>query len=92
MAKSTFLLLGLIASPIAPALARLYTIVNKCPMDINLIVNGQSQGNLAAKGGLVTKTYPENWSGIIYTDTNGGDPATGEFTTRAGFHGEASVK
>lgn len=92
MAKMTFLLLGLIGLPFAPALARLYTIVNKCPTDINLIVNGQSQGNLAAKGGLITKTYPQNWTGIIYTDTNGGDAATGEFTTRAGFHGDVSFK
>ncbi|KAF9466903.1 ricin B lectin domain-containing protein [Collybia nuda] len=89
MAKSTLMLLSLIASSAIPALAdRLYTIVNKCPMDINLIVNGESQGNLAAKGGLVIRTYPENWSGIIYTDTNGGNPETGEYTTRAGFNGE----
>jgi hypothetical protein len=89
MLKSSLLTLCLSALPILPVLGRQYTIVNKCPMDINLIINGQGQGNLA-KGASVGRTYPETWSGFIYTDTNGGNATTGEYTTRAGFYGEAS--
>ncbi|KAF8890489.1 hypothetical protein BD779DRAFT_1469382 [Infundibulicybe gibba] len=74
--------------PIIRALARDYTIINRCPTDITLFVNGQNEGVLRANGGSVDKPYPKPWSGFIYTDANGGNGATGSGTTRAGFYGE----
>ncbi|KAG5636892.1 hypothetical protein H0H81_006512 [Sphagnurus paluster] len=68
------------------ALARLYTILNNCPQDITLYINGESQGTLG-KGAVTTRQTIKNWSGFIYTDANGGS-ATGERTTRAGFYGD----
>lgn len=70
-------------------LARLYTIFNDCPQNINLYINGVSQGSLGV-GATTTRELEENWSGFIYTDANGGNGSTGERTTRAGFYGEVS--
>ncbi|KAF5376280.1 hypothetical protein D9615_008510 [Tricholomella constricta] len=80
------LTLGIIALSAPQTLARLYTIFNDCPQNINLYINGVSQGSLG-KGATTTRELEENWSGFIYTDANGGS-ATGERTTRAGFYGE----
>ncbi|RDB27190.1 Endo-1,4-beta-xylanase A [Hypsizygus marmoreus] len=60
-----------------------YIVTNRCPQQIPLYIAGELQGNLAANGGSVTKTYPGP-AGFFYTSANGGNAnATG--TTRAGF-------
>jgi hypothetical protein len=69
---------------------RKYSIVNSCPAAINLYINGESQGSLAANGGTTVKEYPNTWSGFIYTDANGGNQ-NGAGTTRAGFYGEVHI-
>ncbi|KAF9523124.1 ricin B lectin domain-containing protein [Crepidotus variabilis] len=67
---------------------RLVTIVNQCPDAIPLYINGQSQGTLA-RGGTIDQTYPDNWTGLVYTTANNGE-ANGAKTTRAGFYGQTN--
>ncbi|KAJ8453796.1 hypothetical protein ONZ45_g19565 [Pleurotus djamor] len=52
---------------------RQYNIVNNCPLGINLFINGESQGSLASYGGSTSRTFPDGWSGFIYTDFNRGN-------------------
>ncbi|KAF8652201.1 hypothetical protein AX16_004504 [Volvariella volvacea WC 439] len=75
-------------NPILSTLCRSIIIRNKCPLPINLIINGESQGPLYANGGETQREYPDWWSGFIYTDAaRGGAPNT-DGLTRAGFYGE----
>lgn len=69
---------------------RHFEIINNCPFNATIYINGQSQGALPALGGSTTRDFPDNWSGLIYTDLNRGNPA-GPGTTRAGFYGPAST-
>ncbi|KAF8890492.1 ricin B lectin domain-containing protein [Infundibulicybe gibba] len=69
------------------ALARTYTIINRCPQSISYFANGTTQGlfgDLAANGGTVIQEFPQSWSGLIYATTNGGNTIT-----RAGFLGDS---
>ncbi|KAG5637045.1 hypothetical protein H0H81_005996 [Sphagnurus paluster] len=83
------LFLTVIAFSAPSALARLYNIINSCGQDIDpyINVNQQHDGSIAA-GGLMTRTYGQDWNGAIYTDANGGDGVTEARTTRAQFFGE----
>ncbi|KAG6917049.1 hypothetical protein DXG01_004101 [Tephrocybe rancida] len=54
-------------------------------LTIKLYINGESQGSLGVRT-TTTRNLPKDWSGVIYSDINGGS-ATGEKTTRAGFYG-----
>ncbi len=65
---------------------RHYDIVNNCPSSIDLFINGESQGALAA-GATTTRDFVSAWSGFIYTTSNS-DRSDGSHTTRAGFFGE----
>lgn len=69
---------------------RHFDIVNNCPFSATIYINGQSQGSLPALGGRLARDYPDNWSGLIYTDLNQGNPE-GPGTTRAGFYGQARL-
>lgn len=69
---------------------RHYSIVNSCPSAVTLYINGESQGSLAANGGTTTRDFNNTWSGLIYTDANGGNK-NGTRTTRAGFFGDVSM-
>ncbi|KAF8890494.1 ricin B lectin domain-containing protein [Infundibulicybe gibba] len=69
------------------ALARTYTFVNLCPQNATLFISGVQQGSLAANGGSSTQVLPQTFSGLVYTDANGGNGASGAGTTRAGFFG-----
>jgi hypothetical protein len=69
--------------------ARQYLITNKCPKPITLFINGESQGTLTANGGSTQRTFDNTFSGLIYTDANGGNQ-NGVGTTRAGFFGQVS--
>ncbi|CAA7260702.1 unnamed protein product [Cyclocybe aegerita] len=64
---------------------RRYTIRNRCPESIKLYISGKSHG-IVPSGHVVTKVLADNWSGLIYTSSNGGNP-NGVGTTRAGFFG-----
>jgi len=67
---------------------RIITIRNRCPQSITLYINGQSQGLLATNG-IRNSTFNDNWSGLIYTNVNGGN-ANGVGTTRAGLYGQTN--
>ena len=74
----------------ATALAdRIFTIRNRCPQSITLYINGQTQG-LLAMNGFMNQTFEDSWSGLIYTDANGGN-ANGAGTTKAGFYGQVTI-
>lgn len=64
-----------------------YNIINACPSAITLYINGASQGLLSANGGITTRDFEDNFSGVIYTDANGGH-SDGTSTTLAGFVGQ----
>ncbi|RDB19628.1 Extracellular exo-alpha-L-arabinofuranosidase [Hypsizygus marmoreus] len=83
---SVFLALAISRSVLA---VRHYDIVNNCPFSATIYINGQSQGSLPALGGKLARDYPENWSGLIYTDLNQGNPE-GPGTARAGFYGQSN--
>ncbi|KAF8970080.1 G-X-X-X-Q-X-W domain-containing protein [Flammula alnicola] len=73
----------LVATPIAPRqITRQYTVINKCPSDVNLFIAGALDSSIPA-GGSVTRTLPVD-AGFFYTDANGGD-GNSAGTTRAGF-------
>ncbi len=67
---------------------RIYTIKNKCPATIKVYSGGHPRGTVAA-GRSITKSFPDNWDGFIYTNANGGT-VKGSKTTKAGFYGEVS--
>ncbi|KAG5634420.1 hypothetical protein H0H81_002054 [Sphagnurus paluster] len=66
--------------------SRTFKVINKCPKPINLFVNGRTQGSLRPNGGSTSLTYSNSFSGVFYTDANGGN-RNGFGTTRAGFEG-----
>ncbi|CAA7262364.1 unnamed protein product [Cyclocybe aegerita] len=66
---------------------RHYSIVNNCPLSINLYINGESQGSLASQA-VTTRDFADGFSGFIYTDFNRGN-VDGAGTVRAGFFGDA---
>jgi len=68
---------------------RVMTIVNRCPTSINLFINGQAQGTLNQDGGSTSRTYDDNFSGLIYSTANGGQ-SNGAQSTRAGFYGQTN--
>jgi len=68
---------------------RIFTIRNRCPQSITVYINGQTQG-LLAMNDFKNRTFEDSWSGLIYTDSNGGN-ANGAGTTRAGFYGQVSI-
>ncbi|KAG5650648.1 hypothetical protein H0H81_011486 [Sphagnurus paluster] len=76
-----------LALSVPSALARLYNITNNCGQEIDLYINEQHHGSIAA-GEFTLHTYGQDWNGYIYTDANGGDGATEARTTRAGFFGK----
>ncbi|KAG5637604.1 hypothetical protein H0H81_003996 [Sphagnurus paluster] len=67
---------------------RKYIIKNSCPSAVKLYINGEAQGSIPASGGSFGRTFPDTWSGFIYTDANGGNKS-GAGTTRAGFYGQS---
>lgn len=70
--------------------ARVFTILNRCPLPVTLYVSGGRQGILNADGGTTQREFPEDWSGYIYTDANGGDGEKSLRVARAGFYGLVS--
>ena len=66
-----------------------YTIKNKCPIAVDLYINGRSEG-IIARNGEVHKSLAEDWSGLIYTTSNGGR-TNGKRATMAGFYGAVSM-
>ncbi|KDR77633.1 hypothetical protein GALMADRAFT_224914 [Galerina marginata CBS 339.88] len=72
-------------APTSTLAERLITVTNRCPQAITLYINGQTQGSLATNS-ITNRTFDDAWSGLIYTDANGGG-ANGASTTRAGFYG-----
>ncbi|KAG6827539.1 hypothetical protein H0H92_011418 [Tricholoma furcatifolium] len=80
------LFLSVLCLAIPGALARVYNIFNNCPQNINIFINGRSQGKLGVRTTL-TRTLAEDWSGSIYTDANGGS-ADGSGGMKAGFYGK----
>ncbi|KIM35511.1 carbohydrate-binding module family 13 protein [Hebeloma cylindrosporum] len=80
-------ILTLLTLPLLSFAIRRYNIVNNCPLPINLYINGENQGSLAAYGaGQTTRDFSDGWSGFIYSDFNQGNP-DGAGTVRAGFYG-----
>ena len=67
---------------------RIYTIKNKCPATIKVYSGGHPRGTIPT-GRSITKSFPDNWDGFIYTNANGGT-VKGSKTTKAGFYGEVS--
>ncbi|KAF9483148.1 G-X-X-X-Q-X-W domain-containing protein [Pholiota conissans] len=65
---------------------RIFTIENHCPSTIKVFSGGQLRGSIAPRRSI-SKTFPDDWSGFIYTDANGGS-AKGSKSTKAGFFGE----
>ncbi|KAF8060691.1 G-X-X-X-Q-X-W domain-containing protein [Lyophyllum atratum] len=85
------LALLLAARPLLVRADRQYTIKNSCPAPITLYINGEAQPDfLPPSGGTAHRTFPDTWSGFIYTDANGGNGENGAGTTRAGFYGESN--
>ncbi|KAF8649444.1 hypothetical protein AX16_005791 [Volvariella volvacea WC 439] len=81
---------ALVASnSVTSALARKFIIKNQCPLPAVYYINGENQGPIPAQGGQVERELDNNFSGFIYTDTNGGNQ-NGVGTTRAGFFLERS--
>ncbi|KAF8883643.1 ricin B lectin domain-containing protein, partial [Gymnopilus junonius] len=62
-----------------------FSIVNLCPHTITLYINGESHGPLSTFT-AINATFNNTWSGMIYTDANGGR-GNGNSTMRAGFYG-----
>ncbi|KAG5634339.1 hypothetical protein H0H81_002338, partial [Sphagnurus paluster] len=65
-----------------------YSISNKCSQPINIFVDGGSRGSIDT-GSTTVIEQSLDWSGVIYTDANGGS-ATGAGSTKAGFNGPGS--
>jgi hypothetical protein len=84
------LLSFLVLQTIGVQASRQYNILNKCPSDITLYINGTSQGTLPASGGFVQEIFANDFDGFIYTDANGGN-SNGSGTTRAGFYGTVGI-
>lgn len=82
-------LVYLLAAPLLAQASRRYNIVNNCPSTINIFINGNSQGSISS-GGVVRHTFNNSFSGLIYTNANGG-AQSGAGTTRAGFYGPVSL-
>lgn len=57
---------------------------NECPSDVPLFINAGFD-SIIPRGAGVTKTFPGNFSGLIYSTANGG-LGTGRLVTSAGFH------
>ncbi|GLB36890.1 hypothetical protein LshimejAT787_0311770 [Lyophyllum shimeji] len=90
MLRLPLLTLGLSFAASTGVLAdRQYVVKNSCPTTVALFINGEPQGPLAAAGVTIQKTFPNTWSGFIYTDANGGNQ-NGSGMTRAGFHGDSN--
>ncbi len=62
---------------------------NECPSDVPLFINAGFD-SIISRGATVTKTFPANFSGLIYSTANGG-LGTGRLVTSAGFHLEVRV-
>ncbi|KAL4265377.1 Carbohydrate-binding module family 13 protein [Pleurotus pulmonarius] len=82
----TLLTLALALFPSALA-DRTFIINNACPSDVSLFMDGVRQ-SILAPGAVVTKTFPSNFSGAIYSTSNGGS-GTGRFATTAWFQFES---
>ena len=67
-----------------------YTIKNKCPVAVDLYINGRSVGPIARNADIHKSFAEDCQSGLIYTTTNGGR-TNGKRTTRAGFYGAVSM-
>ncbi|KAF8952331.1 ricin B lectin domain-containing protein [Flammula alnicola] len=85
-------MLALASAILAVALAarsvnseRLFTIVNRCPDAVIPYINGQAQDVLATNS-VTNQTFQDDFTGLIYTNANGG-AANGAGSTRAGFFG-----
>ncbi|KAF9466905.1 G-X-X-X-Q-X-W domain-containing protein [Collybia nuda] len=88
MLKRSLFLLGFTnILSLSAVLARVFTITNRCPLPVTLYVSGGRQGTLNADGGTTQREFPEDWSGYIYTDANGGNGEKSERVARAGFYG-----
>ncbi|KAF9457289.1 G-X-X-X-Q-X-W domain-containing protein [Collybia nuda] len=74
-----------LAAPLLVQAARRYNIVNNCPSTISVFINGNGQGPVPS-GDTITRTFNNNFSGLIYSNANGGS-SSGSGTTRAGFYG-----
>lgn len=91
MVKLALLLLSFTSILSLPAVcARVFTISNRCPLPVTLYVSGGRQGILNSDGGTTQREFPEDWSGYIYTDANGGDGEKSVRVARAGFYGLVS--
>ncbi|KAF8157235.1 ricin B lectin domain-containing protein [Crassisporium funariophilum] len=64
--------------------SRQYTVINNCPISVNLLIGGNLD-SILAQGASTTKTLGIN-AGFFYSDANGGN-ANGA-GTRAGFYGD----
>ncbi|KAF8890491.1 ricin B lectin domain-containing protein [Infundibulicybe gibba] len=73
----------------ASVLALDFTIVNKCPKEISVFINGQLRTLLKASGGSLVQTLGPTFVGAITSDVNGGNGVTGVGSTKAGFNGLA---
>ncbi|KAG5640885.1 hypothetical protein DXG03_006744 [Asterophora parasitica] len=65
---------------------RNFRVINNCPEGINIFVNGITLGSLSANGGSGVVSEPDDFSGVFYTNANGGNQ-NGFNTLRAGFEG-----
>ncbi|KAG5650304.1 hypothetical protein H0H81_012686, partial [Sphagnurus paluster] len=66
---------------------RQFVLVNNCPSGINVYANGRWDSWLEGEGGSRVRGLADDFSGLIYTDANGGSQL-GFSTTRAGFNGD----
>ncbi|KAG6815704.1 hypothetical protein H0H87_012088 [Tephrocybe sp. NHM501043] len=71
---------------ITTSLARVINVFNNCPQNVNIFVDGKSQGKLAVRTTLKLN-QAKDWAGSIYTDANGAS-ADGLTGTKAGFYGK----
>ncbi len=82
--KFTLELLTLALAALPSALAdRTFVINNACPSDVPLFIEAEGLGTIP-RGANVTKTFPSNFTGLIYSTANGGS-GTGRLVTSARF-------
>ncbi|KAL4268545.1 Carbohydrate-binding module family 13 protein [Pleurotus pulmonarius] len=80
----TLELLTLALAALPTALAdRTFVINNACPSDVPLFIEAEGLGTIP-RGTNVTKTFPSNFTGLIYSTANGGS-GTGRLVTSARF-------
>jgi len=75
---------SILATPLARQSTRQYTVYNKCPMAIDLYIDGANHGVIPLNGN-VTKSLGS--PGYFYTDANDGNQ-NAQGTIRAGFHAD----